>query len=136
MKNKIFLDSNILLYLYSTNETTKKSDAHELIKKYKHIYISTQVLFEFTHITHKKFKYDYHLIEKALKEFKVAFNISLITFESLQRGIHIALKYNYSFVDSLIIATALQNECTILFTEDMHAGQLIEKKLKIVNPFS
>jgi predicted nucleic acid-binding protein len=44
-------------------------------------------------------------------------------------------KYSYSYWDSLIIATALENNCSILYTEDMQDGQLIEDKLRIGNPF-
>jgi predicted nucleic acid-binding protein len=35
----------------------------------------------------------------------------------------------------LIIASALENKCKILYTEDMQDGQIIEGKLKIENPF-
>ena len=34
-----------------------------------------------------------------------------------------------------IIASALENNCNIFFSEDMHCGQLIENRIKIVNPF-
>jgi predicted nucleic acid-binding protein len=37
--------------------------------------------------------------------------------------------------DSLIIASALENGCKILYSEDMHHNHLIEKKLRIINPF-
>ena len=46
-----------------------------------------------------------------------------------------ARKYNYSFYDSLIIAAAIESGCSILYSEDMQHNQLIEEKLKIVNPF-
>jgi len=37
--------------------------------------------------------------------------------------------------DSLILASAVESRCAILYTEDMQHGQVIEKKLTIVNPF-
>lgn len=39
------------------------------------------------------------------------------------------------FYDSLIVASALESECTILYSEDMQPGLVIENQLKIVNPF-
>lgn len=42
---------------------------------------------------------------------------------------------NISFWDSLIVASALENDCSILYTEDLQHNQLIENKLKITNPF-
>ena len=58
--------------------------------------------------------------------------ISLLT-------IHIALdileRYGFSWYDSLIVATALEAGCDTLYSEDMQNGQLIEGRLRIINPF-
>lgn len=51
-----------------------------------------------------------------------------------QRGLDIHIRYRYSFYDSLIIAAALEAECSILFSEDLQHGQRIER-LTIENPF-
>lgn len=48
----------------------------------------------------------------------------------------IRIKYKFSYWDSLIIAAALDSNCAMLYTEDMQDGQMIDKKLKIINPFS
>lgn len=85
--SKIFLDSNILIYLYSVDKPKKKATVENLLQQYESVIISTQVLFEFTHITHKKFKVDYLVIENALKEFYEAFTISLITYDTIQRAV-------------------------------------------------
>lgn len=52
----------------------------------------------------------------------------------IQLALEIAQKHKYSFPDSLIVSIALSSECTILFSEDMHDDQIIDKKLKIINP--
>jgi predicted nucleic acid-binding protein len=44
-------------------------------------------------------------------------------------------KYNLQYYDALIIATALENNCNILFSEDMQDKLIIENKLTIINPF-
>ena len=82
-----------------------------------------------------KLKRTHSDIEKALKECHKAFNISLITYEMLLHALKIASKYKYSFPDSLIISTALDSDCNILFSEDMHNDQIIGNTLKIINPF-
>ena len=48
---------------------------------------------------------------------------------------HLAARYQFSFYDSLILSAALECECSILYSEDMSHGQVIEKKLTITNPF-
>jgi predicted nucleic acid-binding protein len=41
----------------------------------------------------------------------------------------------FSFWDSMMIASALDNHCSVIYTEDLQHGQVIENKLKIINPF-
>jgi len=47
----------------------------------------------------------------------------------------IAQRYQFSFYDSLIIASALEAGCITLYSEDMQHEQVIEKRLTIRNPF-
>jgi predicted nucleic acid-binding protein len=34
-----------------------------------------------------------------------------------------------------MLASALENDCTILYSEDMQHNQVIEQSLRIINPF-
>ena len=40
-----------------------------------------------------------------------------------------------AYWDSIIVASALENRCSILYTEDMQHGQVVDQRLTIVNPF-
>ena len=44
-------------------------------------------------------------------------------------------KYQLSFLDSIIVASAIQSNSSILYSEDMHHGLVIEETLSIINPF-
>jgi predicted nucleic acid-binding protein len=48
---------------------------------------------------------------------------------------NIRRKYNFSYYDSIIVATALENECDVLYSEDMQHHQIVDDKLTIINPF-
>ena len=61
--------------------------------------------------------------------------LKIITGSTLLKAFEIAVTYKLSHWDSLVIAAALEAHCTILYSEDMNHGQLIEGKLKIINPF-
>jgi len=63
------------------------------------------------------------------------FNVAILNVETVINALKIKQKYQYSYYDSLIISTALQNDCNILYSEDMHNHHLIENKLTIINPF-
>ena len=40
-------------------------------------------------------------------------------------------KHKFSYWDSLIISSALENECEFLYTEDLQDGQIINSRLTI-----
>lgn len=63
--------------------------------------------------------------------------IDIVSFSSDTqiKAINIKDKYKFQYYDSLIIATALENGCNTLYTEDMQHNQIIENQLKIINPF-
>jgi predicted nucleic acid-binding protein len=44
-------------------------------------------------------------------------------------------RYKFSFYDSVIVASALRARCKILYFEDLQHGQVIEKQLRVTNPF-
>jgi len=45
------------------------------------------------------------------------------------------LKMRLKKLEHLMLASALEGDCGIIFTEDMSNGQVINETLKIVNPF-
>jgi len=136
MSDKVFLDTNILIYSYSKDEKKKQKIALELIDKYSRgIIISTQVINELTNILFKKFKIDATTIKKTIIELDSIFNIEEFDIVTQIKAVEIKEKYRLQFYDSLILATALENRCTVLFSEDMQDGQVIENTLTIVNPF-
>jgi predicted nucleic acid-binding protein len=133
MKDKLcFFDSNILVYLVDDDDV-KREKADTLLNP-KHI-ISSQVVAENINVCLKKlnftkdkaYKHGLGLIAKLTY---VAINPS--TF-NLAFMIH--KKYQLSNWDSLIIASALENNCETLYSEDMQDGLVIENTLTIVNPF-
>ena len=44
-------------------------------------------------------------------------------------------RYKFSCWDSLIITSALENNCSILYSEDMQHSQVIENNLEVINSF-
>jgi predicted nucleic acid-binding protein len=44
-------------------------------------------------------------------------------------------QYNFSDYDSIIVATALENECNVFYSEDRQHNQIVDDKLTIINPF-
>ena len=104
-------------------------------KKFK-MFISRQVVNETCNVLQKKFDINIKDLDKVITELEQAFFIVELNGSTTRKALKINSKYKYSFWDSMIIASALENDCEILFSEDMQDKQIIEKKLQIKNPFS
>ena len=135
MEDKIFLDTNILIYAYSKTELDKRKIAHEILRT-KTFVISTQVINEFIWVMCRKYQVEKEKLQMIGNRFLKMFEVVIINLHTIQKALNIFTKYNYSYWDSLIIASAIENGCSILYTEDMQTGQVLEGKLKIVNPFA
>jgi predicted nucleic acid-binding protein len=51
------------------------------------------------------------------------------------KAFRISKRYQFSFWDRIIVASALAAKCSILYTEDLQDGQIIDGILRISNPF-
>ena len=134
MKDRVFIDTNVLIYAYSETEPYKKDITLTILESY-YIVFSIQVINEIIWVMNKKYKIDFKSLQALSDIFWQKFDVTLLQKSSIDKALSIAQRYKYSYWDSLIIASALENECKILYTEDMQDGQIIEEKLKIENPF-
>ncbi len=135
MKDKIYLDTNIIIYLYSTDEPSKRQDCLNLIKEYQEIIINIHVLNEFTNIMLKKFKLKHDDVISAISELVTNFTTVSFDVKTIQSAIQISNKYKFSYFDSLMIASALENKCSLFVSEDLQHNQVVDDFLKIINPF-
>jgi len=97
--------------------------------------LSTQIISECSNVLRRKFNWTYPEIRETL-EFVLKISALLnVSVDTIQQAWLIAEKYSYSYFDSLVLASALESSCDVLYSEDMQAGQLIENRLTIINPF-
>ena len=134
MNDKVFLDTNILVYGYSNSDREKQFVARNIIMG-NNSFISTQVLQELTNTITKKFKLRYSDAIDAISESCHNNNLYINISSTLIKACKIAEEYKYSYYDSLIISAALLCDCTQLYSEDMKNNQIINGVLKISNPF-
>ncbi|MFM7905063.1 MAG: PIN domain-containing protein [Microcystis sp.] len=135
MPDKVFIDTNVLIYGYSEDEPDKRQRAIDCVRLGE-AWISTQVLNETINVLKRKFSLSYSQIREAVQELSEGFPIVLVSVNTIEMALNLAERYQYSYFDSLILASALEAGCQILYSEDLHDGQRIENQLMIVNPFS
>ncbi len=129
---EVFLDTNVLLYLLSGDEA-KANRAEELIAAGG--VISVQVLNEFTSVASRKLGMSWAEIREVLETVRSICRIEPISLQTHGRGLAVAERYGFSVYDSMILASALLADCTMLFTEDLQDGQRIDGRLTVRNPF-
>ena len=98
------------------------------------VFISTQVFNEYYSALLKN-KIENSDIQNSLYSLVQMVNVASISKNTVFQSFEIKNRYSFSYWDSLILSSALENECSIIYSEDMHDGQLIDGVLRIVNPF-
>ena len=128
-----FVDSNVLLYAFSADP--RRVRARQILAEGG--MISVQSLNEFAHVARRKLGFDWPDVIAGLKSLRTFFpTIVPLTLETHDRGVAIAGRYQLSIYDGMIVAAALIAGCDTLYSEDMHAGLVVEDRLTIVNPFA
>ena len=129
---KVFIDSNILLYLLSKD--AKKADTAEAVLRAGGA-ISVQVLNEITNVALKKLGMPWAEINQFLAVLRSLCAVEPLTVETYDRGRAVAERYGLSVYDSMIVAAALIAGCTVLYSEDMQDGLVVDRQLRVANPF-
>jgi predicted nucleic acid-binding protein len=134
MLAKVFIDTDVLIYLYSEDEPEKAALAYQCAQT-QDAGISTQVLNEVCNVLFGKYQRTYPEILNVVHELQNSFQLTTVTTMTIEQALLLGERYGYSYFDSLMLASALELGCAIIFSEDMQHGQIIEASLRIVNPF-
>jgi len=135
MSGKVFLDTNLIIYLYSEKEPVKREAVCQILNKYNCV-TNIQSLKEASNVWFRKFGWDGPKIKEHLDNVElVCDEILQISRKTIDRAIDAKDRYGFSFYDCVMLASALEGNCDIIFSEDMNDGQIIDGKLKIANPF-
>jgi predicted nucleic acid-binding protein len=132
MTDKVFFDTNVLVYVLGEDERTASAEALIAIGGV----VSVQVLNELTAVARHKLGMTWNEIEEALAAIRILCPSPVpLTIETHEAGLRIAAEYQFHIYDALIAAAALECECTTLYSEDLQDGQVIDGRLTIRNPF-
>jgi predicted nucleic acid-binding protein len=128
---RAFLDSNVLVYAFSSD---RRRDRALSIAAQGGV-ISAQTLNELTNVLRRKLRQEWPTIEAAIETVRSFFDeIVPLTASTHAAALPLARDHGFSFLDALIIASALEADCDTLYSEDMQDGQVIGG-LMIRNPF-
>lgn len=127
-----FLDTNILVYAFSTD--SRAVVAERLLAK--SCTISLLGLNEFANVAHRKLAMTWTEIGTALASIRfLCPKVLPLDIETHEIALELAQRHRLGFFDALMISSALRGGCETFWSEDMHDGLEIDGRLRILNPF-
>jgi predicted nucleic acid-binding protein len=140
MNDRVFVDTNVLVYAYDRSEPEKQKQAlwvlDRLVLAGRGV-IDTQIIAEFFVAVTRKISNPlsvdeaYERVQNYLRVWPVLVVSEMVVLEAA-RGVR---DHKFSFWDAQIWAAARLNQIPVVFSEDFNAGSVIEG-IRFVNPFS
>lgn len=139
MSAKYFIDTNVFVYSFAPQQSAKYKKAIQLIGEALEDgvgLISSQVVQEFLNVALHKFKKPLTWDEAHLYFEEVLAPMCGIYPDPgmYRKALQIRHETGYHFYDALIVASAIEGGCKILYSEDLQNGRNISG-LQIKNPF-
>ena len=136
--DRVFIDTNVLVYGYDTSAGAKHQKARKILADLWGSglgVVSTQVLQEFfVTVTRKLPKAMDPGAAKAVVSDLLNWDVVTIDGSTILNAIDLHESHRYSFWDSLIVVAAEKGGCALLFSEDLSSGQTVGG-VTIRNPF-
>jgi predicted nucleic acid-binding protein len=136
MRPRSFLDTNVLVYTDDPRDPAKQATAIDLVQDHLRLrtgVLSLQVLQEYFVTVRRKLKLDTALAKQRVEVF-AKFHVAEPKVDDILAAIDLHRLHGFSFCDALVIRCASQSGCSVLLTEDMQHGRIIDG-VEIVNPF-
>lgn len=134
-----FLDTNILVYAHDGAEPEKRAVARALVSKAletNNAVISYQVVQEFLNVARKRFQsaHTHYDLEVFLDKVLMPLCAVMPSAALYHSALSVSQETGFGFYDSLVVASALQANCSVLWTEDLQHGRTV-RGMEIRNPF-
>jgi predicted nucleic acid-binding protein len=120
-----FIDTNVLVYAHDGGSGSKHTQAVELLKRLFEEdggALSIQVLSEFYSVATRKMKIQSDEAEEVIQDLG-AWTIHRPRHADLLKAAQLQRRHKIAWWDALIIQSAIELGCTVLWTEDLADGQ-------------
>lgn len=127
-----FIDTSVLAYLLGS-DAARANQAEKLLAARGRV--SVQVLNELATVATRKAGLAFAEMRDLLRTIRAFCEVDALTLEVHDVGLDVHRRYGFSLHDSMIVASALCSGARTLYTEDLQHGQIVDGRLRIVNPF-
>lgn len=136
MPTRSFFDTNVLIYADDKASPTKQRKALDLVAEHRRArtgVVSLQVLQEYFVTVTKKLRVEASIARRKV-ELLSEFDVASVDVADILAAIDLHRLHGFSFWDSLILRSAKQAGCSVLFSEDLQNAREIDG-VQILNPF-
>jgi predicted nucleic acid-binding protein len=130
-----FVDTNIWVYALTTTDSVRQGQANDLLSSLTLPVINGQILRELGRVLLQKGGFSEADYLPVLSALYLSCRVLPDAEETFALASSLREMHGFSYWDSLIVAAALDAGCDTLYSEDMQHGQLVEGRLRLVNPF-
>jgi len=97
--------------------------------------VSTQVLSELANVLTHRFRAKVQEAKRRVMSIAASCEVIVVSPPIVFDALRIMERFGYGFYDSQIIAAALACGASVLYSEDLHHGQMVDGRLSIRSPF-
>ena len=136
MSARSFFDTNVLVYADDKAAPVKQRRALDLIAEHRRAgtgVVSLQVLHEYFVTVTRKLHVDARIARRKV-ELLAEFDVAAPEVADILAAIDLHRLHGFSFWDALVLRSAKQAGCRVLFSEDLQDGRELDGVL-VVNPF-
>jgi len=140
MSGRFFLDTNIFVYSFDASSPKKSAQSTKLIRsaiETRGGIVSYQVVQEFFNVALRRFAKP--LSSADAEQYLLTTFRPLLSVHSSPalygEALRIGARYRLAWYDSLIVASAIEGQCSVLYSEDFQDGQQFGSVV-ISNPFA
>jgi len=136
MSARSFFDTNVLVYADDKAVPAKQRRALDLVAEHRRArtgVVSLQVLQEYFVTVTKKLHVDTSIARRKV-ELLAEFDVAVPGVADILVAIDLHRLHGFSFWDALVLRSAKQAGCSVVFSEDMQNAREVDG-LRIMNPF-
>ncbi len=131
--NRGAVDTNVLVHLLDEELTPERRRAAQLLGT--RLVVSQPVISEFLNVTRRLLKLPKGEILRRCNEVFARCEIVPISYQTLTFAARLLARYDFQLFDAIIVAAALEAGCDTLYSADFQHNQLVEGRLRLLNPF-
>jgi predicted nucleic acid-binding protein len=136
MAARSFFDTNVLVYADDRAAPVKQRRALDLIAEHRRArtgVVSLQVLQEYFVTVTRKLRVDSRTARRKV-ELLAEFDVAIPDVIDILSAIDLHRLHSFSFWDALVLQTAKQTGCNVLYSEDLQEAREVNG-IVVINPF-